>query len=112
VNSILTLLALSFPLTGALASKPIDSKIDRLNKDGYEYVTTAGDGTIYFAKRKRRISDTVLIDLVEIDSPSSDGLVESIQVYNCIDKTYKFDGKWKPILAKTIGTNLFNFACS
>ena len=111
VNSALALLALAFPLTAAIASKPVDSKIDRLNKDGYEYITDADDGTIYFAKRKRRISDTVFIDLVEIDSPKSKGIMESVQVYNCVDKTYKFDGKWKPILPKTIGVYLFKWAC-
>ena len=115
----LTLLAITLTAIPAIAITTASSKaevinIDQLNKEGYEYVTTSDDGTTFFVKITKRISDTVFIEMVVIDDPDNNKKVYRWkQPYNCANKTYqRRDRKWKPIVPGTSMVPLFEWSCS
>ena len=115
----LTLLAITLTAIPAIAITTASSKaevinIDQLNKEGYEYVTTSDDGTTFFVKITKRISDTVFVEMVVIDDPDNNKKVYRWkQPYNCANKTYqRGDRKRKPIVPGTSMVPLFEWSCS
>ena len=115
----LTLLAITLTALPAIAVTAASSKaevinIDQLNKDGYKYVNTSDDGTIFFVKITKRISDTVFVEMVVIDDPDNNKKVYRWkQPYNCANKTYqRGDRKLKPIVPGTSMVPLFKWSCS
>ena len=116
---LLAFLALAEPAvpvssTDSLAPVVAEINVKELNTDGFDYITTADDGTSYFGKLVKRVSDTALLDLVIVDDPDNNKeTYKWRQAYNCTDNTYQTsDMKWISIPPKSSSVDLIKYACS
>lgn len=106
---------IAFPLATAINFFPAGSRSEVLNKDGYDFVTTADDGTIYLAKIRKVINDMKIIDFISIDDPDSQKSEYTYyEVFRCSDRTYKVtaDGTWKKPLPGSTGEIMMKWGCS
>ena len=111
----LTLAEPSVPRSSTDSPAPVvaENNVKELNTDGFDYITTADDGTSYFGKLVKRVSDTALLDLVIVDDPDNNKeTYKWRQAYNCADNTYQTsDMKWISIPPKTSSVDLIKYAC-
>ena len=110
----LVYLLIAFPLSSAMTFIPVGSKAEELNKDGYDFVTSAADGTIYLAKIRKVIGDMKVIDFIALDDPTrSKKEYTYYEVFRCSDKTFKniSDGTWKKPRPGSTGITMMKWGC-
>ena len=111
----LAYLVIAFPLATAVNFFPAGSRAEVLNKDGYDFVTSATDGTIYLGKIRKVINDMKIIDFIAIDDPKKGEGSEYTyhEVFRCSDRTYKdtSEGKWKKSRPGSTGEIMITWAC-
>ena len=111
----LVYLVMTFPLATAMTFVTAGSRAEELNKAGYDFVTSADDGTIYLGKVRKIINDMKVIDFIAIDDPdSSKDEYAFYEVFRCSDKTYKHTptGMWKKSRPGSAGESMMKWACS
>jgi len=112
---LLALLAIALPMaTASAAPKNAQINVQQLNTDGYDYITIADDGTAYFGKITKRVSDIALLELVVVDDPQNNKKpYKTREAYNCKKKTFQTKSmKWEAFKPGTIGLSLIKYACS
>ena len=76
--------------TASAAPKNEQINVQQLNTDGYDYITIADDGTAYFGKITKRVSDIALLELVVIDDPRNNKTAyKTREAYNCKKNTFQ-----------------------
>ena len=111
----LAYLVIAFPLATSMNFLSAGSRAEVLNKDGYDFITTASDGTIYLAKIRKVINDWKIIDFIAIDDPDSEESEYAyFEVFRCSDRTYKDaeKGKWIKPRPGSTGEIMMTWGCS
>ena len=112
---LLVFLATVLPIaTASAAPKNAQINVQQLNTDGYDYITIADDGTAYFGKITKRVSDIALLELVVIDDPRNNKTAyKTREAYNCKKNTFQNKNmKWETFKPGTVGLSLIKYACS
>ena len=99
----------------ALALNPITplmTQVQAAEKAGYEFITDADDGTLYFGKQLGQVDDQVVVEFKVINDPQETEDYEFVSAFDCRERLYKdVDGGWLRADPDTVGIEWMDFAC-